>query len=85
MESRTAHPKTKETPKELTTYWPISLLPIISKVFQKLLLKCLHPMVENNRLIPNHQFGFRQGHSIIEQTHCIVQGINEATETNQYV
>jgi retron-type reverse transcriptase len=35
-------------------------------------------------LIPNHHFGFRQGHSTIEQTHHIVQRINEATETNQY-
>jgi hypothetical protein len=41
-------------------------------------------MVENNRLIPNHQFGFRQRHSIIEQTHRIVQRINEALENKQY-
>jgi hypothetical protein len=33
-------------------------------------------VVENNRLIPNHQFGFRQRHSTIGQTHQIVQ-INE--------
>jgi hypothetical protein len=41
-------------------------------------------MIENNRLIPNHQFGFRQRHSTIEETHRIVQTINEAIETNQY-
>jgi hypothetical protein len=41
-------------------------------------------MFENNRLIPNHQFGFRQRHSTIEQTHRIVQRINEALETNQH-
>jgi hypothetical protein len=29
--------------KELTSYWPISLLPIVSKVFEELL-----PAVENN-------------------------------------
>jgi hypothetical protein len=28
--------------------------------------------------MPNHQFGFRQRHSTIEQTHRIVQRINEA-------
>jgi hypothetical protein len=53
---------------ELTSYWPISLLPIVSKIFEKLLLKRLLRMVENNRLIPNHQFGFRQRHSTIEET-----------------
>jgi hypothetical protein len=30
------------------------------KFFEKLLLNRLLPMVENNRLIRNHQFGFRQ-------------------------
>jgi hypothetical protein len=71
-------------PNELTSYRPISLLPIASKVFEKLLLKWLLPMVENNRLISNHQFGFRQRHSTIEQTHRIVQRINEALENKQY-
>jgi hypothetical protein len=41
-------------PKELTSYWPISLVPAVSKVFEKL-LKRLLPMVENDRIIPNHQ------------------------------
>jgi hypothetical protein len=41
-------------------------------------------MVENNRLIPYHQFVFRQRHSTIEQTHRIVQRINEALENKQY-
>jgi hypothetical protein len=40
-------------------------------------------MVENNRLILNHQFGFRQRHSTIEQTHRIVQRI-KALEKKQY-
>jgi hypothetical protein len=40
--------------KQLTSYQPISLLPIISKVFEKLLLKHLQ-VVENNRLIFHQQ------------------------------
>jgi hypothetical protein len=54
-------------PNQLTSYWPISLLPTVSKVFEKLL-----PMFENNGLIHNGQFGFRQMHSTIKQTHQIV-------------
>jgi hypothetical protein len=76
--------KPGKPPNELTSYWSISLLLIISKVFEKFHLKCLLPMVENKRLILNHQFGFRQRHSILEQTYCILQRINEALETNQY-
>jgi hypothetical protein len=57
--------KPGKPPNELTFYWPIGLLPIVSTVFEKLLLQRLLPEVENNRLIPNHQFGFRQRHSTI--------------------
>jgi hypothetical protein len=86
MESRSDYPHTKawETPHELTSYLPISLLPIISKVLEKLLLKRLLPMVEKNKLIPNHQFGIRQKHFTVEQTPRIVQEINEALERKQY-
>jgi hypothetical protein len=37
----------------------------VSKVFEKLLLKRLLPMIENTGLIPNHLFGFEQRHSTI--------------------
>jgi hypothetical protein len=69
---------------ELTSYRPTSLLPIVSKVFEKLLLKRLLPIVDINRLIPNHQFGFRQRNSTIEQTHRVIRKINEAIENKQY-
>jgi hypothetical protein len=41
--------KPRKLPNELTSYRPISLLPTVSKVFEKLLLKRLLPVVENNR------------------------------------
>jgi hypothetical protein len=44
MESRTG-----KLPNELTSYRPISLLPIASKAFEEILLKMLLGMVENNR------------------------------------
>jgi hypothetical protein len=61
--------KTGKSPNKLTSYWPISLLHIATEVFENILIKKLLPMVENSRLITNHQFGFRQRHSTIEQTH----------------
>jgi hypothetical protein len=54
-------------PNELISYWSISIFSIAAKVFEKLLLKRFLPVVENNGLICNHQFGFRQRHSTIEQ------------------
>jgi hypothetical protein len=65
---------------ELPSYRPISLLPLISKVFEKLLHKRLLPLIETASLIPNHQFGFRSRHSTIQQTHRIVHRITQALE-----
>jgi hypothetical protein len=76
--------KPGKPPNELISYRPISILPIVSKVFEKLLLQRLLPIVEIKRLIPNHQFGFRQRHSTLEQTHRDVKKINEALENKQY-
>jgi hypothetical protein len=72
--------------KELRSYRLISLLPIVSKVFEELLLKRLLPTVENIRITPDHQFSFRQRHYTIGigQTPRIVQSINEALENKQY-
>jgi hypothetical protein len=76
--------KLGKPPNELTSYQPMSFLPIVSKVCEKLLLKRLLKVVENNGFIPNHLFGFRARHSTIEQTHQILQRINEALENKQY-
>jgi hypothetical protein len=78
------HLKPGKPPNEPLSYRPISLLPILSKVYEKLLLHRLLQIIEKRRLLPDHQFGFRQRHSIIHQTHRIVHKINETLETKQY-
>lgn len=69
---------------EVQSYRPISLLPILSKLFEKLLLKRLKPLLSNNQLIPNHQFGFRNHHSTIEQIHRVVDIISKDLERKKY-
>jgi hypothetical protein len=44
----------------------------------------LLPIVENQLILPDHQFGFRQRHSIIQQAHRLVNKIHEAIKTKQY-
>lgn len=73
-------PKPGKTPNDVKSYRPISLLPIISKLFEKLLLKRLRPLIENNKLIPDYQFGFRQKHSTVDQVHRITDIIERALE-----
>ena len=75
--------KSGKPPQETTSYRPISLLPVISKVFEKILLKRLIPIIEEKGCIPNHQFGFRSKHSTIDQVHRITNVIEEALEMKQ--
>lgn len=72
--------KLGKPPNEVSSYRPISLLPIISKLYEKLLLKRLKPIIEEKQLIPTHQFGFRNKHSTIEQVHRIVNIIEKSLE-----
>lgn len=76
-------PKPGKPPNELTSYRPISILPVMSKIFEKLLLKRLQPIIEERNLIPSHQFGFRERHSTIQQVHRIVDVAEKALETKQ--
>jgi hypothetical protein len=63
--------KPEKRATEVTSYRPISLLPVLSKLFEKLLLKTLKPIFEEKKIIPNYQFGFRHKNSTIDQVHTI--------------
>lgn len=65
---------------EKKSYRPISLLPVISKVFERIFLQRLQPIIEEKGLIPEHQFGFRSKHSTIDQVHRITDVIEKALE-----
>lgn len=77
-------PKPGKDPSKVESYRPISLLPTMSKLFEKLLKHKLTPILNDNDCIPNHQFGFRSLHSTIEQTHRVVQVIRKAFEEKKY-
>lgn len=76
--------KPGKPPEECKSYRPISLLPIVSKIFEKLFLHRLLPIIDKSNTIPQHQFGFRQKHSTVEQVHRLVQEINHNFETKKY-
>lgn len=64
----------------LTSYRPISLISVFSKIFEKLLKKRLEPHVK----LPDHQFGFRSGHSTVEQCHRFVHHIQKALQEKKF-
>jgi hypothetical protein len=69
---------------KVESYRPISLLPIMSKLFEKLILKHLKPIIADKHLVPMRQFGFRQNHLTIDQVHRITD-IEKLSKTNACV
>ena len=49
----------------LNSYRPISLLPVISKVLEKVVYKRVYTFLTKNNLLYMSQYGFREGHSTI--------------------
>ena len=76
--------KPGKPPNDVKSYRPISLLPVISKLFEKILLIKLKPILVEKKLIPDHQFGFRTNHSTIEQVHRVIDKIATTFEKKEY-
>ena len=55
--------------QDLNNYRPISILPIISKIFEKIVFNQLHNYLDHFNLLNNSQFGFRKN---ICTSHAII-------------
>lgn len=69
---------------QVNSYRPIDLLPILTKVFEKMLLLKISPHLVENEVMPQYQFRFQEKHGIIEQVHRIVSEIRSAPEDRKY-
>jgi len=70
--------------EDVQSYRPISLLPVLSKVFEKHFITRLQSILQSTQIIPDHQIGFRRTHATIEQVHRIVNTIHRALENKHY-
>ena len=71
----------KKSDKQLIkNYRPISLLPICSKIFEKIIFKNLYSYLNTNNLLTTHQSGFRPGNSTTNQLLYLVNEIHQAFE-----
>ena len=52
-----------ENPNEIIDYRPISVLPVLSKVYERVILNQLCDFIDNQSLINDTQSGYRKGHS----------------------
>lgn len=76
--------KPSKPPENPSSYRPISLLPVLGKILEKILLKRLSLITEQNKNLPNFQFGFRTNHSTTHQLHRVTDAISTALETKKY-
>lgn len=77
--------KPGKNPTHPTSYRPISLLSSISKVFERIVLNRINKILvqSTEKIIPDHQFGFRNFHSTNHQVSRVVKYIKEQ-RSNQY-
>jgi len=76
--------KPGKDPIDVTSYRRISLLPVLSKILEKLLLSRITKDLPPQMWMPSHQFGFRKGHSTIHQCHRLTDIILKAFEDQKY-
>jgi hypothetical protein len=76
-------PKPGKNPTNIALYRPIRLLPILSKILKKLLLKRIYSDTNLQDWVPSHQFGLHKAHSTIQQCHRITDIINKAFEEHR--
>jgi len=76
-----AFPKPGKSQTSPANYRPISLLSVLSKIYEKIIYSQLMQHLETNKIIINEQFGFRPRHSTVSQLMRITQHF--AIEMNQ--
>merc|ERR1712237_243233 len=52
-----------EDPTEFSNYRPVSVLPVLSQVFERVLKERLVAFLEEKGVVTPGQYGFREGHS----------------------
>ena len=72
----------KNSKQEIKNYRPISLLPIFSKVFEKIIFNEIYKYFNANHLFCINQSGFRPGDSCTNQLIAITHNIFKAFDCN---
>ncbi|GFU90599.1 RNA-directed DNA polymerase from mobile element jockey [Trichonephila clavipes] len=77
--------KPGKNPKLAESYRPISLLPILSKLAEKIISTRLNAFLESENILVPEQHGFRPRLSTSHQLLRVVEYIKDAFDRNQHV
>ena len=67
-----------EDPTEFSNYRPVSVLPVLSQIFEKVIRSRLIRFLDRNEVLVAGQYGFRPGHSTAMAVLDMVEKIREA-------
>ena len=79
----TAIPKAGKDITLSTNYRPISLLPTMSKILERVVLTRIEDHITDRGIIPAQQFGFKRGHSTNHQLVRLTQHIQKSFNSGQ--
>ena len=83
MEKSNIIPVHKKNDKQLVNnYRPISLLPIIGKIFEKIVFNRIYNFLADENILNHNQSGFRLSNSCVNQLLSITHEIFEAFDCN---
>ena len=69
----------------VSNYRPISILPTLSKIFEKLIHKRIYEFLETHNIIYDCQFGFRQKHSTIHAVQTAVTSVIKSLNASNQI
>ena len=74
----------KDDTEDCNNYRPTSLLPNISKLFEKLIKNRLSKFLEENKCLFSGQFGFRNRHSTNHTLIDLTETVRKASDDNEF-
>jgi hypothetical protein len=79
-------PLHKKGPKtDAGNYRPISLLPVFSKVLEKIIYKRIYQYIESHNILSDEQFGFRGELSTCSAANFLINSVLSSLEENKFV
>ena len=75
--------KNKGSPSDPTNYRPISLLPCLSKVFEKIIFQHIYTHLNTNNLLTDRQSGYRPNHSTQLQLMYLTHTLHQTLDSRQ--
>ena len=73
----------KGNPELPSNYRPISLLPVFSKIFEKLMYRRLYKFLEIHKVLYSLQFGFQENHSIDHALVSLTEAIRNTLDNKR--